>query len=343
MACTGAGGSCVGSTGSGSSTVNRHITVVHGGAWDIPDGVVDAHVEGVTRACNVADAVLRGNGRAVDAVQAAIECMEDSGVFDAGRGSFINRDAEVEMDAMIASDDLKIGSVCAIQNVRHPIAAARLVRDKSPHVMLVGRGALLFAMEEGMQECKPEDLLVGRELERYLEIKSRAATYHAKSAFTHRTEPVDPDPNPANCPANATQAVNKGMDTVGCVCYDNFGNFAVGVSTGGIPFKRPGRVGDSPIWGCGGFTERGIGAVAATGYGEDLIRTMISRQVVENIRTGCTVQEACDKSIRYLGERVGGLGGVIACNSNSIGFSFNTPRMAYAYRTHAMTDTISGI
>ncbi|MCK5346843.1 MAG: isoaspartyl peptidase/L-asparaginase, partial [Candidatus Heimdallarchaeota archaeon] len=193
---------------------------------------------------------------------------EDDPTFDAGKGSFVNKKGEVEMDAIIATDDHKLGSVCAVQKVRNPIKLARLVMEKTKHVMLAGEGAYLFAKKEKLELCTPEELLVGRELERYYEIKG-LKTFESKESFRSDSPDVDEKTN--------------GMGTVGCVCLDKKGAIIIAVSTGGTPYKMAGRVGDSPLWGAGGYVEP-IGGAVATGFGEDLIRILATRQTVDYIR-----------------------------------------------------------
>lgn len=296
--------------------------IVHGGAWAIPDECVQAHLDGVREACRVASEHLRAGGEAIDAVQRAIEAMEECGTFDAGRGSFLTSAGEVEMDSMIATGDARIGAVASIKNFPHPIAVARLVRDRSKHVLVVGDGAAAFARAQGLEQCDPERLLVKREVVRHDAIRKDEARFDAKAAFDKRPS-----------------------DTVGCVCMDSKGALAVGLSTGGTPHKMPGRVGDSPVWGCGGFAEDGAGACAATGYGEDLIRATMSKRVVDAIpRSPKGVAGACQAAVAHLKSRHGGLGGVVAMDSTgNVGLAFNTPRMAHAFCTNTDPDIVFGI
>ena len=282
--------------------------IVHGGAWDIPNEVVNDHLKGVSRACQIAYNILRNGGPAIDAVEQSVISMENDPSFDAGRGSFVNQHAEVEMDAIIATENYQIGSVCAIQNVSNPIQVARLVRDQTDHVLLAGKGASQFAHEQGIKYVIPEQLLVGRELERYYAIKQKKE-FKAKDAFKPKS---------------------NGMGTVGAVCLDQNGNIAIGVSTGGTPFKRAGRIGDTPIWVAGGYVNKGVGA-AATGYGEDIMRVLLTKRVIDYVLAGKTTQKAAHQAIMDLSHQVNGYGGVIVLNSNGVGIAFNTPRMAYSY------------
>ncbi|MHA2033484.1 MAG: isoaspartyl peptidase/L-asparaginase, partial [Candidatus Kariarchaeaceae archaeon] len=266
--------------------------IIHGGAWDIPDSLVQDHLTGVKEACRTASSILSDpNGRAVNAVENAVVLMEDNPVFDAGKGSFVNQAAEVEMDAIIATDGFQIGSVCALQNIPNPVKIARLVMEKTDHLMLVGKGANSFANEMGFKELSPDNLLVGRELERYYAIKQKK-DFQVKDAFRK-----NPD--------------SSQMGTVGCICLDQKGGLAVALSTGGTPYKRVGRVGDTPLWGSGAFMESSVGGVAATGYGEDLIRILACKTTIEYLKNGVTIHKAAAQTIETLTNLVNGLGGII--------------------------------
>ncbi|MFW9780351.1 MAG: isoaspartyl peptidase/L-asparaginase [Candidatus Heimdallarchaeota archaeon] len=291
----------------------RYGVIVHGGAWNIPDNLVEEHLKGVRKACLEASEILEDSeGTALNAAEHAITLMEKNPIFDAGMGSFVNQIAEVEMDAIIATDEYKIGSVAAIQNINNPVQVARLVMEKTDHIMLVGKGANLFAREMGFPEVQPQDLLIGRELERYHEIREKQV-YRSKDAFRRQGKP-------------------EGHGTVGCVCFDQTGSFCVALSTGGTPYKRAGRVGDTPLWGSGAYVEKNIGGAAATGYGEDLIRILATNTCIQYIKAGSSTQKAASQTIRDLDIKVNGLGGIIVLTSSGIGLAFNTPRMAYAYQ-----------
>lgn len=284
--------------------------IIHGGAWNIPDESKQDHLNGVNAACKLGNEMLADSRSAIDVVEAVVSLMEDDPTFDAGTGSFLNQSGEVEMDAIIASQDFNLGSVCAIQNVKNPIKVARLVRDKSEHVMFAGRGASEFAYANGIEKYSPESLLVGRELERYEALKSEI-TFSTKTPFKR-----------------------QGMGTVGTVVLDKLGNFAIGVSTGGTAKKLAGRVGDTPLWGAGGYVTPQGGA-AATGFGESLIKVLMTQRVVNYISQRNSAKEACIHSVADLDKFAEGLGGVIALSKDGFGLAFNTPRMAYAIQIEA--------
>ncbi len=290
--------------------------MVHGGAWAIPDGMVDAHLAGCAAAAEEGGRVLSGGGSALDAVEAAIRVMEEDPTFDAGRGSFLNREGAVEMDAIIMDGARpRAGSVAAVRNILHPVTLARLVMERTDHVLLVGEGANLFAAEVGIEATPEEDLLVGRELERWQKLR-KDPRFRARVIF----EP------PASPPSWDVPG-----DTVGAVALDDRGDVAAGTSTGGTPKKRMGRVGDSPLVGAGAYADNATGAVSATGWGEPIILSCLSRRVLEFIERGMGPSRASGAALDEMLARHEGRGGVILLTPDgSMTAAFNTPRMAYA-------------
>ena len=275
--------------------------VVHGGAggWsDKDDSLLEARL-----ACEEAAAAGRGvltrGGSALDAVEAAVNILEDCPVLDAGRGSYPNAEGFIEMDALIMDGrDLSLGAIAAIQRVRHPISLARRVMLDSGHHLLVGPGAELFADSIGFPRCDVDELLVGAS-------PTTDALPEASAALG---------------------------DTVGAVALDSHGNLAAATSTGGTRHKRPGRVGDSPLVGCGAYADNWTAGVSATGYGEALMRVVISKRVCDLVGTGLSAAAACAAAIRLLEERTGGEGGLIAVDARGqVGFAFNTRAMPHAY------------
>jgi beta-aspartyl-peptidase (threonine type) len=285
--------------------------IVHGGAWAIPDDQVDAHINGCRRAAEVGWALLCKGASAVDVVEAAVRVMEDDPTFDAGCGSHLNAAGEVELDALIMEGaTLKAGSVAAVQRVRNPVSLARLVMEKSEHVLLVAKGAERFARDHGIPICQPEELLTGRELERWKHVRGMT-DWHTSRAFE-----------------------TAYTDTVGAVARDAAGNVAAATSTGGTPNKLPGRVGDSPLIGCGAYADNLTGGVSATGWGEALMKVVMSKTTCDFIARGLGAQHAAESAVKLLAERVQGLGGVIVVDAlGRIGSAHNTPRMAHAYVT----------
>src|SRR5579871_3919526 len=157
---------------------NDPVLVVHGGAWAMPDDMVEAHLRGVRNAVAAGWNVLSRGGSAVDAVEAAVVIMEDDDTFDAGRGSFLNRDGKVQMDALIVEGaTLRAGGVGCVERLRNPVRAARKILSESPHVYFVGEGAERFAAEHGIELCRNEDLVIPREVERLRQYQAEANSH----------------------------------------------------------------------------------------------------------------------------------------------------------------------
>ena len=283
--------------------------VVHGGAYDIPTETHEAHIEGCRRAAEAGWAVLARGGAALEAVETAVRILEDDPTFDAGYGSFLNAAAEVELDAIIMDgSDLNLGAVAAVQRVHHPVTLARLVMTESEHALLAGRGAELFARQQGLPACSPEDLLAGRELERWRDAQAGGSPKD--------WEPFGIAPS----------------DTVGAVALDANGNLAAATSTGGTFNKLPGRVGDSPLVGSGAYADNRTGAVSATGLGEALMKVVISKTACDFIDRGMSAQEAAQAAIAILAERTTGEGGLIVVDRlGGVGVAHNTPYIAHAF------------
>lgn len=275
----------------------RYTIVVHGGAgaWDRSHDRLSEAVRVCAQAAEAGQAILAGGGTALDAVEAAVRILEDCPIFDAGRGSYPNANGDIEMDALIMNGaDLSMGAVAAVQRVRNPISLARRVMADSGHQFFVGDGASAFADSIGFPRCEPKDLL--------------------------------PEPTPA-----LGKAETLG-DTVGAVALDAHGNLAAATSTGGTLNKQPGRVGDSPLVGSGAYADNWTAAVSATGYGEALMRVVISKQVCDFVAAGLSAQAACDTAIRLLEERTGSSGGLIGVDRHGrVGFAYNTGAMPYAF------------
>ncbi len=297
---------------------------VHGGAWAIPDSEWPAHHDGVARAARAAWGVLVDGGTAVEAVVAAIVILEDDPAFDAGTGSVLCRDGRVEMDAALMDGRaLSVGAVACVREVRNPILLAREVLG-GEHVLLVGEGAHRFAWERGLKPCDPASLVVDRERRRLAEWLRTTADADPRAAFGGKTTDVVGPDGPTG--------------TVGAVAIDRRGSIAAGNSTGGTPGKRPGRVGDTPIPGAGLYADDRLGAAACTGWGEAILRVGLARTAVDLLRES-TAQDAAWLAVRRLEDRVQGRGGVVALSRDgSIGFAFNTPRMAVAYMDGEMTE-----
>ncbi len=289
--------------------------IVHGGAWNIPDEAVADCRAGCRRALEAGWEILERGGTALDAVEAAIVVLEDDPTFDAGVGSHLNRDGRVELDAILMDGvTLKAGAVAAVERVRNPIRLARKVLESCEHMMLVGAGAEQFAVEQGLLLCRPEDLVIERE---------RLAWSRCVGTAGHQSEFHVHQPG-----------------TVGAVALDRQGGLVAGTSTGGTCCKRPGRVGDSPLIGCGCYADVEAGGASCTGWGEAIMKIVMAKTTVDLLRqppAGIShsanipqaIAEAC---VRLLAERVQGRGGLILLDRDGRpGFAFNTARMAYGY------------
>jgi beta-aspartyl-peptidase (threonine type) len=286
----------------------RPSLIVHGGAWDIPDEAVDACNSGCLRALHAGWSVLKDGGHALDAIESAIMVLEDDPVFDAGYGSHLTLDGHVECDAIIMeAATLRAGSVAGLRRIKNPIRAARSVLEKCPHMMLVSEGAERFASQHGVPLCDPQDLISPVEREAWLRCREDA---HA--AEHHR---------------------GHEQGTVGAVALDAQGRLFAATSTGGTCCKLPGRVGDSPLVGCGCYADAETGGVSSTGYGEAIMRVVMAKTATDFLRpASSTPMRAAQAAVQLLANRGRGTGGLILLDKNGHpGFAFNTPRMAYGY------------
>ncbi len=307
--------------------------IVHGGAWDIPAALHEEHLAGCRAAAERGWAILSGGGSALDAVEAAVRIMEDHPVFDAGRGSHLNADGVVELDAgMMDGATLSAGAVAAVRRIANPISLARRVLHDSPHVFLVGSGAERFAEQAGIPLCDPADQIVARELSLWENKRAEAEPQPTGAEFREGAGAVG---------AAAIGADAIGADTVGAVALDEHGNLAVGNSTGGTFFKQPGRVGDTPIIGCGLYADNTLGAAACTGWGEQIMKTVLAKTTTDHIALLGSARDAANVGIAYFRHRVGGLGGVICISPDGqIGYAHSTPNLAHAFRDEGMADFV---
>jgi len=247
------------------------VLVVHGGAGAILDGEVAERLAGCRAAALAGWAILQGGGAALDAVQRAVEVLEDDPLFNAGTGSVLNAEGRIQQDASIMDGPrLAAGAVANVTRLRHPIRVARKVLEDGRHLLLVGEGAQRFARQAGIEVCSEEELIVA----------SRRRQWEERHG------------------------------TVGCVAIDRRGGSAAATSTGGIVDALPGRVGDSPLIGCGTYA-CDAGAVSCTGLGEAIIRVTLARAAVELLQAGHPPQEAAARAVAVLAARTGGQAGLI--------------------------------
>jgi beta-aspartyl-peptidase (threonine type) len=299
--------------------------IVHGGAWDIPDESVDACKAGCQRALAAGWSILSSGGSALDAVEAAIVALENDPVFDAGFGSHLTLDGHVECDAIVMDGaTLRAGSVTTLRHIRNPIRLARQVLEHCPHMMLAGEGAERFAVEQGLTLCAPEELIAEAERDAWLKCSS------SKHAVAHHR--------------------GHEQGTVGAVALDRDGRLFAATSTGGTCCKLPGRVGDSPLIGCGCYADVEAGGVSCTGYGEAIMKVVLAKTAADFLRhpvgsdpnpspsilpkpsTPDVASLAAREAVSILANRTHATGGLILLDrKGNPGFAFNTPRMAYAY------------
>ncbi len=278
------------------------VILVHGGAGNDFDERVPQFRAGVERAAQAGWAVLRAGGKALDAAEAAVRVLEDDPTYDAGHGSFLNANNEVEMDAMVMEGArLGYGAVAGIQRVANPVSVARMVMERTSHSLVVGAGAEQLARSFGVPVCPMEELVAG--------------------SSTHLLRPED-----------RVFRADKAGDTVGAIALDADGLLAVAVSTGGTAGKLPGRVGDSPLIGCGAYADNSLGAAAATGHGEALMKILFSKTACDLLGSGLAAQQAAEQVLELLSRRTGPreAGVILLSPSGEVGSAFSTHHMAHA-------------
>ena len=289
--------------------------IVHGGAWDIPDEAVVACNEGCGNALAAGWSVLASGRSAIEAVEAAIVVLEDHPVFDAGYGSHLNADGKVECDAIVMDGaTLRAGAAAGLQRTKNPIRLARKILEECPHMMLIADGAERFAKDRGLALCTPEELVSEAEWEAYL--RCREDEHAAENHRGHE------------------------QGTVGAVALDSHGRLFAATSTGGTCCKLPGRVGDSPLIGCGCYADSEAGGVSCTGYGEAIMKIVMAKTAVDFLRRPslpgeselAVANRAAQDAVDLLATRGKGTGGLILLDrSGTPAFAFNSPRMAYGY------------
>jgi beta-aspartyl-peptidase (threonine type) len=303
--------------------------IVHGGAWDIPDAAVPACKSGCERALTAGWRILEAGGSALDAVEAAVVILEDDPVFDAGYGSHLNLNGRVECDAIVMDGStLRAGAVATLQHVRNPVRLARKVLENCPHMMLAAEGAERFAHEQGIKLCANEELVTDAEREAWSKCKldKHAAAFHR----------------------------GHEQGTVGAVAIDRNGQLFAATSTGGTCCKLPGRVGDSPLIGCGCYADQEAGGLSCTGYGEAIMKIVMAKTATDLLRHSpdgnktpailpspqnnpapCNTESAmvaARASVELLARRTRATGGLILLDRDgNPGWAFNTPRMSYGY------------
>ncbi|XP_078504158.1 isoaspartyl peptidase/L-asparaginase [Lissotriton helveticus] len=283
----------------------KPVIVIHGGAGNISTEREAGCKAGVKRAALKGYSILKEGGSAMDAVEEAVVVMEDDPHFNAGCGSVLNEKGEVEMDAIVMDGkDLTSGAVSAVRCIANPIKLARLVMEKTDHLLLTDRGASLFAKAQGVPEVLEESLI----------------TQRCKERWEHNLKPGS---NPVES--------QIGHGTVGAVAIDSAGNVACATSTGGLTNKMVGRVGDTPCIGSGGYADNLVGACSTTGHGEAIMKVTLARLVLYHMEQGMSSEDASDTALNYMKTRVDGFGGVIVVNnSGDWAARFSTNQMSWA-------------
>jgi beta-aspartyl-peptidase (threonine type) len=272
-----------------------------------------AYQAGLAAALDAAYAILERGGSSLDAVTTAVRMMEDDPQFNAGRGAVLNQDGDAELDAAIMDGrGPRAGAVAGVRHVKNPVELARLVMERSPHVLLIGDGAEEFALEQGVV-LVPRSYFRVPARERELEEERRAESARQKGTPTTRADGAD----------------GNSMGTVGAVALDRAGNLAAATSTGGLTNKRWGRVGDSPLIGAGTYANNRTCAVSGTGQGEYFIRQVIAYDVCALIEyRQLSLAQAAHEVIHGKLQRAGGEGGLIALDpAGDIAMDFNSVGM----------------
>ena len=281
--------------------------VVHGGAGTRPDVDPSPYFEGTRRATEAGLRVLLQGGSALDAAQAAAVVLEDDPFFNAGTGAALTSEGEVELDAScMDGTTLRAGAVACVKTVKNPILAARRVCDDTPHVLLCGTGAEAFARECGIPAIANSSLITARQRARWEELHALALKEGADS-------------------------VRRKIGTIGAVAVDAKGHVAACTSTGGTMYKRPGRVGDTPIIGAGTYADDHEAAASSTGLGEAILKVTMAREACAFVRDGASPRQAAIDAVGLLRARAHGEGGIIVAGPDGrLGWACNTPRMARA-------------
>lgn len=274
--------------------------ILHGGAgtWETHLYPHDDVQKGMYSAAERAWLILQNGGSALNAVEAATIILEDNPLFDAGVGSFLNDVGEAELDALITDGaTMMFGAVAALKHIKNPITLARLVMTRTPHAFFVAEGAERLAVEFGIPLVANLSFVTPQEFLDY----QRRLKENAQAGL--------------------------GMGTVGAVALDSAGNVASATSTGGTPHKLKGRVGDVPIYGAGGYSDNRYGGASATGLGERIMRSLMSRGVIDELRDGKTAQHAAEA----VTHGIDNVGIITLDTEGRVGAAHNTPFMPTAW------------
>jgi beta-aspartyl-peptidase (threonine type) len=295
--------------------------VIHGGAGTIlranmtPEREA-AYREVLAEAIQMGHTILKNGGSSQEAVEKTIHIMEDSPLFNAGKGAVLTSDETIELDAsFMHGAQLDAGAISGVKTIRHPISAAIKVMENSPHVMLSGAGADAFAASQGLEIVAPEYFFTERRINSLKRVKEAEAKKESISSIEEAF------------------VQHQRYGTVGCVALDLEGNLAAGTSTGGMTNKKWNRIGDAPIIGAGTYANNATCAISATGWGEFFIRSVVAHDISALMEyKGLSIQEAAHTVIHDKVGGLGGDGGVVGIDSKgNVAMEMNTPGM---YRAH---------
>lgn len=297
-----------------TQTTRKVLILVHGGAGPRRPGRVA--LQDISRALQAGFSILMGGGPSLDAVEAAVRYLEASGRFNAGSGSRLQLDGTRRMDAAIMEGrDLRAGAVASLEGIASPIAAARLVMEKTPHTLLTGRGAARLARAFKLP-------------------RGSSPSPHAMKSLRQDLR----RPTPA---VRAYRSI-YGHETVGAVALDHAGNLSAACSTGGIRAMLPGRVGDTPVIGAGLYADNDSAAIAMTGWGEGIMRTALAKEIACRITCGVTPYAAARRALAWMLERVRGEAGAILISAHGrFALIHTTPYMAGGYMRHGTPPVIA--
>jgi L-asparaginase / beta-aspartyl-peptidase len=307
--------------------------IVHGGAGNVTPDRAEIVQEGCREAVLSGWRILQAGGSALDAVETAVRALEDNPQYNAGTGACLTSDGNIELDAgIMEGHTLQVGAVACVELIKNPISLARKILE-SPYALLAGKGAQEYALERGIPMCELEDLVTERQYQIWLEKKTQAA----------KESNIKNEPRHHRREVASIEAREDRYGTVGAVAIDMAGHLAAATSTGGIPNQYPGRVGDSPLVGCGFYADDHA-AVSCTGDGEDFTRLLIAKRAADFVAHGEIARDAATTAIAFIGAKATGSGGLIMVDrKGNIGFAWNSHHMKYAYITEGMEGPVSGI
>ena len=299
----------------------KPVVAVHGGAGTWHPERSQAGLEGVKRAAKRGFEVLKNGGSAVDSVTEAVAVMEDDGAFNAGYGSSLNIEKDVEMEASIMDGKtLQAGATGLLKDIKNPVRLARIVMEKTDHVFVAGEGAEKLAKIFNLERRNPITELRLKYYQQQKEALLKGKFELPRLASLVKTYPEIFE-----------------LETVGAVALDKDGNVAAATSTGGFPLKLPGRIGDSPLIGCGTYADNQAGACSTTGIGEIAIRLVLAKTVCSYMENGKTAQEAAELAIRLVNRKIPATYnhmGLISIDIHGrIGAAHNSPNLCWAYIT----------